>query len=180
MILLHNTKIMYKLSRAFTKKHRTGYTVYLSFLLFAYFAVIYLFVNPFLQKQMMLPKIIWVLLFAILSSFLVVKKVYREVFFKADKKLFNTRNPIGPTWVGTAEQLLYILAINSNNTFLLSIIPVWLGFKTAGIWPIWQQEKDRTSYNMYIFGNALSLLNAFLWAVISNPEILSGLTIGIR
>lgn len=130
---------------------------------------------------------------AILSSTFFINWLYSKIFVKAEnemekkaragelrnkkgnkikkyKRKFQTRSTITPRWLGVLEQLLYITSIISGN---YPFIPVWLGFKVAGIWKVWEESGDRISYNMFIIGNALSLGNAILWSIIIKPSILN-------
>lgn len=132
-----------------------------------------------------------VYLFSFLSSLFFIGPLHRliikierdkvESILLANKKLLKKekkclRNIINrfknkrywlPAWIGLVEQPLYITAIILHNS---SFIVVWLGFKVAGIWKIWEEDKDRMSFNTFILGNALSLLNAFFWVLIFNKD----------
>ena len=65
---------------------------------------------------------------------------------------------------GCVERILYVIAFLSGYP---EFVAVWLGFKVASTWSRWSgdQSKDntdpskaRTLFNIFVFGNVLSLL----------------------
>jgi hypothetical protein len=73
--------------------------------------------------------------------------------------------------LGVVERLLYVAAIIAGEG---SWVGVWLGAKVAVSWRRWS-EADRAIYNVFLIGNALSILFAVLgaWIVLGHFPRLS-------
>jgi len=70
--------------------------------------------------------------------------------------------------LGIIERLLY------TSAFFLGFpewVPVWLGLKVAVSWKRWQKEEERGIYNIFLIGNALSLIFGFVGAWIALGQL---------
>jgi hypothetical protein len=85
------------------------------------------------------------------------------------RRIYPMRSDLTPAAIGAVEQILYITAIVSNN---IQLIGAWWLFKVAGKWKVWEQADTRVVFNMFLFGNGLSLVHALFWAVIIKPQII--------
>jgi len=75
------------------------------------------------------------------------------------KKKHLLTNPLG-----MLERFLYTLSIISG---LHEWIAVWLTIKTAVSWKRWSDEDTRITYNIFLIGNAISIIFGILGAWIA-------------
>jgi hypothetical protein len=64
-----------------------------------------------------------------------------------------------PFWVGTFELAVYPLLMSAGGT---TPIGAWIGLKTVAQWNRWRE--DRSPFNRYLIGNALTLVGSYLIA----------------
>ncbi len=72
--------------------------------------------------------------------------------------------------LGIAERALY------TTGFLIGlpeIISIWLALKVAVRWSVWNHKNRRNTYNLFLIGNALSVLLSYLGASIAAQEFLT-------
>ncbi len=72
--------------------------------------------------------------------------------------------------LGIFERILY------TTGFLIgtpNIIGVWLALKVAVHWRVWTLENQRSTYNLFLIGSALSLLLSYIGASIAAQEFLT-------
>lgn len=83
--------------------------------------------------------------------------------FWARFKGFSGNNPdlLFPTILGTFELFVYPILMQVDAW---RFIGAWLIFKTLPHWGQW--EKNRSTYNRFLIGNALTLILSFIIAVI--------------
>jgi hypothetical protein len=98
-----------------------------------------------------------------------------EFLVRCARKKMNNEQPKYPfisCWIGCVERILYVIAFLSGYP---EFVAVWLGFKVASTWSRWSgdQSKDntdpsnaRTLFNIFVFGNGLSLLVSLLTVIV--------------
>jgi hypothetical protein len=83
-----------------------------------------------------------------------------------------------PLLVGSCEAILYPTALLIGKA---EFIGVWLALKVAGHWSLWTGDyKGRNRFNMFLIGNALSIITAFVFARIIQTmlhDAMSGVTL---
>ena len=82
------------------------------------------------------------------------------------KKYGIERKPSGTLTgiLGIVERLLY------TTSLMIGVpqwIAVWLALKVAVAWSRWQEKETRGLYNLFLIGNALSLIFGFIGAWIA-------------
>jgi hypothetical protein len=71
--------------------------------------------------------------------------------------------PVLPSLLGLVERILYLIAIYIQQPVFIGF---WLTLKAASRWEVWTtKDKDsipgRAYFNIFLFGNALSILYSF-------------------
>jgi len=69
--------------------------------------------------------------------------------------------------VGVVERLLYTTSFLVNQP---GFVAVWLALKVASQWKRWEGE-DRATYNVFLIGNGLSMIMAYLGAWVATGDI---------
>jgi len=86
----------------------------------------------------------------------------RKLFNLASAEDVVPANLWSPMLLGTCEALLYPTAFLVGQP---EFVGVWLAVKVAGQWNYWTGDyRGRTRFNMFLIGNALSIIVAFLLA----------------
>ena len=88
-------------------------------------------------------------------------------YFRKEMQVEGKPSAIFSLPLGIIERLLYTTAIILKFP---EWIPVWLGLKVAVSWNRWQNQKERGAYNIFLIGNALSIIFAFAgaWIVLGS------------
>ncbi|OAN64197.1 hypothetical protein A8B79_12685 [Balneola sp. EhC07] len=71
--------------------------------------------------------------------------------------------------MGVVERVLYTTAF---LVYEPTIIGIWLVLKVATHWGRWTKENQRGTYNLFLIGNALSIILSYLGASIAYQEFI--------
>jgi len=84
------------------------------------------------------------------------------------KKGIPGKSPGSLTWlVGIVERLMYTTVFIVNQP---AFVAVWLALKVASQWKRWE-DKERPTYDVFLIGNALSLIIAYLGAWVAMGDV---------
>ena len=88
------------------------------------------------------------------------KKPFREIFWSRFKGVSGENPDLWlPTGIGTVELIVYPVMMQVNAW---GFIGAWLTFKTIPHWGQWKE--NRSTYNRFLIGNALTLIFSFIIA----------------